>query len=142
MWRSAERATRGNHPRYQVTRQSSSPPAQSRKALILDKRSLRRGRAQAESSFQILNLLPNLLQLGLHFHHASADGGVGSFGTDRVGLSVHLLEQKVELSPYHTPLIEELEKLLAVTPQADDFLGYVGSIREERDLHCNPFLRH
>src|SRR3979411_116322 len=48
--------------------------------------------------FDILDLLPHALELGLEIHHHRRDAGVLRLGSDGVDLPVHLLHQELQLA--------------------------------------------
>ena len=54
-------------------------------------------------SFDVLDLLPDLLDFSLDIHHISGDLDVAALRADGVGLPVELLDQKVQLEYFQTP---------------------------------------
>src|SRR6266508_1600576 len=79
----------------------------------------------ARSSFDILHLLAQPLDLRLRRHHDRGDLGALRLRADGVHLAVHLLDEEVELAPGRLGALEQRPRLGEVAPQAGDLLGDV-----------------
>src|SRR6267378_628804 len=86
-------------------------------------RSTPAARSQSPCSFDVLHLLPQLLDLRLDFERHSGDRqrfvfDAGRLGEHGVGFAMHLLQKKIQFLSQLACAIEKLGKLLQVTLQA------------------------
>src|SRR5262245_8595750 len=82
----------------------------------------------------VLDLLPDPLKLLFDLHDLLDDGHVRRLGADRVDLPIHLLQEKVELSPGGDLGPDELQEVIAVGFEPHALLGQVEPLRENRGL--------
>jgi hypothetical protein len=86
-----------------------------------------------KSLFEVLNLLPNPLNLGFSLQNGLSCGDFGGFAPDRVDFPEQLLDEKVEFSATFLDL-QLIGKLQDMAFESDDLLGDVAAIGEEREL--------
>src|SRR5205085_1047410 len=83
-------------------------------------------------SFNVLDQLLDLFQGALDLDDVAGNLDVAGLGTDGVGLSEHLLRQELQLSASALLVPDDLLELLEVAGQADDLLGDVAALGEDR----------
>ena len=81
--------------------------------------------------FDILDLLPDLLQLRLHSDDGIGDLTVGAFRSGGIDHPVHLLDKEIHLPAYGRSSIQHKPELGDVAAQAGDFLAHVALVRQD-----------
>src|SRR3972149_2311539 len=75
--------------------------------------------------FNVLHLFPNFFQLALHQDNPLGDLGIVGFGTDRVGLPMHLLNKKIKAPSHRFRRLHDGRKLRQVAFEPREFLAAI-----------------
>src|SRR5207245_3782516 len=86
------------------------------------------------ASLQVLELLPELLELAFHRDYGLRDRGVVRLRSDRVYLPQQLLRQEAELLAHRPVLGERFAASGEMGAQPDQLLGDIDPVHHERDL--------
>src|SRR5258708_29531710 len=82
----------------------------------------------------VLNKFPNLSEQPLDLDHVAADLDVVRLRADGVGLSAHLLDDELELTPRAFGLVDDLDILSQVRAKANNLFGNVSAFGEDRNF--------
>ena len=91
-------------------------------------------------SLQILYLLADLFDLGLHVDDEMGDLRVPGLRADGIGLPVDLLHEEVQLSPGGLIRIHDLREGLEMGIQPDELLVDGGPVRVDGGFGEDPLL--
>src|SRR5207249_10614431 len=94
------------------------------------------------SSFDVLHLLADLLELRLHSDDLLGHHRVADLRPDGVDLAVHLLQQEIQAPPYRLSLSEERPELVQMAVQAGQLLAPIAAIGNEPHPPRQTALRH
>src|SRR5512139_3134607 len=83
--------------------------------------------------FDILHLLPHLLELRLDADDRLGDAEAVGLGADRVDLAVHLLEEEVQFPAARLGSVRKRRPLLHVSAEPDDLFADVRARGEAHD---------
>src|SRR5256714_4069959 len=84
--------------------------------------------------FKVLNLLADLLQLGLAGNRPLRDGGIISIGSQRVQFTKNFLGDKFKRSSHRLVFAKVMGKLREMTLQPRQFFRDIGLIGEDGDF--------
>src|SRR6056297_587630 len=106
------------------------------------------GRSRELRSFDVpllnvLDLLPDPLELRLQLDHVLGQRGVVGLRADGIRLAPELLEQEIQAPPDRLSPVrarQDLAKLCDMASEADELLGDVQSVRRDHDLLMEPRL--
>src|SRR4029453_11083056 len=89
---------------------------------------------------KILNLLADLLQVGLAPDDALGDCSVIRFRSERIEFAKNFLRDEFQRAPNRFPAAQMMGKLGKMAFESRQLLRYISAIGEERNFFQHPFV--